>query len=368
MKLASRFLILAAVLTIVGSAVAQEVEPKRISEIKRTAAQNLNEIVRVEGFVTQFVDEGSRSTRFYSIRDDWGTVIRVRTSKEAPSVGKRYDVIGPLTLDSRSRELFISEESRREIFKAVEPKVSLIETEDVSPPRPNEAGMIAPLQGTGTTTSDISVDPNADDSDGKPGKVEPPIDPKPNRAMMYTSVGGAAVLILAFTGFLFARNKSSDPHTGDFRAASLTRMDPLPVPEQVIEGRTIKLHAPPPNTVKLMPGWFEVVSGDDVVKQVRFYNTGGDNPTETTFGRATGRPYAHIQLKAPTVSSRQAKLAFENGMPKLTNFASSGSNPTKINGRELTVNETVDLKENDLVEMGEVGLRYHSSAMNMVIS
>jgi hypothetical protein len=366
MKLASRFFILAAVLTMVSSAVAQELAPKRISEIKRAAAQNLNEIVRVEGFVTQFVDEGTQSTKFYTIKDDWGTVIRVRTSKEVPSVGKRYDVKGPLTLDSRSRELFISEESRREIFKPIEPKVDLTQSEIVSPPPLNQAGMITPPAGTGTD-SVTPVDP-IDPVRPPGGDPIPPVEPRTNRAMMYTSVGGAAVLILAFTGFLFARNKSSDPHTGDFRAASLTRMDPLPVPEQVIEGRTIKLHAPPPNTVKLMPGWFEVVSGDDVVKQIRFYNTGGDNGTETTFGRATGRPYAHIQLKAPTVSSRQAKLAFENGVPKLTNFASSGSNPTKINGRELTVNETVDLKENDLVEMGEVGLRFRSSAMNMVIS
>jgi hypothetical protein len=174
-------------------------------------------------------------------------------------------------------------------------------------------------------------------------------------------LGGGAFLVLAIAATMMFRNRNQEVGTGDFSLASAMRADPAPAPEQIIEGRTIKLHAPPPNTVKMMPGWFEVVSGDEVVKQIRFYKLGDQNE-ETTFGRATGRPYAHVQLKAPTVSSRQAKVTFDGSTAKLTNFASTDSNPTRVNGRNLSVNETVSLSESDKVEMGEVSLMFHEAA------
>jgi hypothetical protein len=186
----------------------------------------------------------------------------------------------------------------------------------------------------------------------------------------YFMLGGAALLVLAVVVFLVMRSRSEDSEVSDFSllTAAAAPAEPAPAPEQVIEGRTIKMHAPPPNTVKLFPGWFEVVSGDEVVKQIRFYKLGGEHGGETTFGRATGRPYAHIQLKAPTVSSRQAKVSFDNGAARLTNFASSDSNPTRHNGRDLDVNESVTLKETDRVDMGEVSLLFHEalSSANVV--
>ncbi|HXH38014.1 MAG TPA: FHA domain-containing protein [Thermoanaerobaculia bacterium] len=158
------------------------------------------------------------------------------------------------------------------------------------------------------------------------------------------------------------RTRRDEMQTADYGISTASYAEVPPPPEQIIEGKTIKLHAPPPNTVKLLPGWFDVVGGDDVVKQIRFYSLGGERGTETTFGRVAGRPYAHIQLKAPTVSSRQAKVAFDNGAAQLTNLASSDSNPTKVNGREMGVNESVPLCESDRVEMGEVSLLFHSSS------
>jgi hypothetical protein len=46
----------------------------------------------------------------------------------------------------------------------------------------------------------------------------------------------------------------------------------------------------------------------------------------------------------------------------LTNFASSDSNPTRVNGRDLGVNESVPLSESDRVQMGEVSLLFHHTA------
>ncbi len=178
---------------------------------------------------------------------------------------------------------------------------------------------------------------------------------------MYLLIGAAVLIVLIAAVFLMLRSRHDEMRTEDYGISTASFRDAPPPPEQIIEGRTIKLHAPPPNTVKLLPGWFDVVGGDDVVKQIRFYSLGGERGAETTFGRATGRPYAHIQLKAPTVSSRQAKVAFDNGAAQLTNLASSESNPTKVNGREMAVNESVPLSESDRVEMGEVSLLFHTA-------
>src|SRR5206468_1121059 len=162
--------------------------------------------------------------------------------------------------DPRTKDLYVSEESRLELFKGVEPVIDLKQGISVSPPKPAEVptdtALNAQSTGAGTRTSTVAQSSNP---------------------LAATDSAGAQV-------------------------------------------------KPPPDNVKLHPGWFEVVGGDDVVKQIRFYKLGGERGAETTFGRASGRPYAHIQLKAPTVSSRQAKVAFDNGAAQLTNFAPSDSN------------------------------------------
>jgi hypothetical protein len=331
-------------------------QPIRIALIKANPRGYINERVKIDGFVTQFVEAGSRSTSFFYLKDDWGAVIKVRTSKESPSVGKRYSIEGPVGHDPRTRDLYISEENRVELFKGVEPVINLAQTTTISPPRPVDTQATA-TELPSTTASPIPIRPPTETSVAVPAKSDA------NNLSMYLLMGAAVVLVLIAAVFLMLRSRRDEMRTEDYSIASATRIDAPPPPEQVIEGRTIKLHAPPPNTVKLLPGWFDVVGGDDVVKQIRFYSLGGERGAETTFGRASGRPYAHIQLKAPTVSSRQAKVAFDNGAAQLTNLASADSNPTKVNGREMGVNESVPLSESDRVEMGEVSLLFHTVPM-----
>lgn len=308
-----------------------QMQPTRIAVVRATPSSYVNEVVRIDGFVTRLVDIGTKSTSFFYLKDDWGSVIKVRTSKEAPAVGRRYSIAGPIGIDPRSEDLFISEEVRSPV---VDPSAA---------PRPQPKA--------------VSDDATAQQPAPSSGAT------KSNSLTLYLLIGGAVVIVLIAAALLVIRLRSEEMQTGEYYSLSSitpsTRVEPPPPPEQVIEGKTIKLHAPPPNTVKLLPGWFEVLEGDDVVKQIRFYKLGGERGSETTFGRATGRPYAHIQLKAPTVSSRQAKLSFDDGTPHLTNFAPADSNPTRVNGRDLAVGESVPLSESDKVQMGEVSLLFH---------
>jgi hypothetical protein len=315
--------------------------PMRIKLIKANVPAYLHEVVRIDGFAQQFVDAGMKSTSFYIIKDDLGSFVKILTSQPLPSVGTRFAIVGLVEVDPRTKDLFVSEKTRTELVRI-----------EVGPGMWNWVD-VRELQRRQAERQAIEAKRLEEERQLAAAKGR--------QRLLYVAIGGAAVIILALGLFLAFRSRSNQPSTADYSLASATRVEPPPAPEQVIEGKTIKLHAPPPNTVKLLPGWFEVVSGDDVVKQIRFYKLGGEHGAETTFGRASGRPYAHIQLKAQTVSSRQAKVTFFDGSAQLTNFASNDSNPTKFNGRDLAVNESVPLSESDRVEMGEVSLLFHDA-------
>jgi hypothetical protein len=129
----------------------------------------------------------------------------------------------------------------------------------------------------------------------------------------------------------------------------------------MLEGRTIKIAAPPPGTLKFLPGRLEVAGGDDTVKEIRFYGLKGQSTPEMTFGRAAGAPYTHVELKAMTVSRRQAKMTYINGQWIVTNFATQESNPTVLNGAPMPIDGQAALKEGDAVEMGEVKFVFHTA-------
>jgi FHA domain len=310
-----------AALLIVGAG-EKPAEPK-VADIRANVYSFLDERVRLEGFVTEYIDASAKTTAFYYLKDDWGGVVRVRTSGKAPAVGRRYSIIGPVGFDPRTQDPYISEEQRVE----------------VGTPAPAPAG------------TKVQTAPTV-----------PLAEPEPSSAWI-AAIAGLGVVLAAIVVALFVvmrRSRSGRPSTADVRRAAAAPADAVPAPQQIVEGKTIKLHAPPPNTIKLLPAWLEVVAGDDVVRQVRFYKLRGDRD-EFTFGRAEGRPYSHIQLKPMTVSSRQAKVEFSNGRILLTNLAGPDSNPTRLNGQELAVDQAVPLADKDVVEMGEVKFRFHGA-------
>lgn len=336
---------------------AGELSPK-VRDIRSNINRYLNERVRIEGYVTQYVEAGSRTTAFYYLKDDWGGLIRVRTSDAPPAVGKRYAVVGPVGFDPRNNDPYISQEKREELQLATEAP-SAIPTAAPS----TWVAQPAPAQAA------ASAQPSAQPAAPAAPEPEPAVEPTPappqglstGTVVLLVVLVAALVAIVVALALVLGRKKKSRPGTSDFTLAASQPAEAAPAPQQVIEGRTIKMHAPPPNTIKLLPGYLEVLSGDDAVKEIRFYKLKGEAVPETTFGRATGRPYVHIQLKPMTISSRQAKLSFDQGQVKLTNFASNESNPTKVNGRDLGVDEMVVLKDGDRIDMGEVAFKFHGA-------
>jgi len=131
-----------------------------------------------------------------------------------------------------------------------------------------------------------------------------------------------------------------------------------PEPEDVVQDETVKMHVPPDNTLKFL-GSLEVVAGLDNIERIPLHRPPGQDgqEAEITIGRASGPPYEHVELKPRTVSSKQAKLVHD-GDCKVVNYASKESNPTRVNGKPMDLNESVEIEDGDVLTMGEVKLRY----------
>jgi len=291
----------------------------RINDINNIEKYN-NEVVNILGHVVQWGEKTASSTAFYLMRDDWGGTIKIRTSQKSPEVGKRYSVTGVVNYYAGDLvNPFISEEKR-----------VLLESK--------------------TLPAEIS-----------PGTSQQPVAEKQkaggiSKQLLLIIVGAAVLLIILVITLLVifgSKKKGKKVRTGSFDSD----ISPiLPEPVRIIEGSTIKMPVPPEGTLKLLPGRLRVVSGDDSVKEIRFYRIPSQDVPEITFGRASGKQYSHIQLKPMTVSSRQAKITYiekDQGFV-LTNFAKKSSNPTVVNGAQLEAEQSVDLKKGDKIEMGEI--------------
>lgn len=126
-----------------------------------------------------------------------------------------------------------------------------------------------------------------------------------------------------------------------------------PPPFAELEGSAAPAPAAPPadGTLQILPGRLEVVAGPESGRDIRFVRAGPT--TEITLGRSSGPPYQHVQLRAPTVSRRHARMQYGPAGWTIANL--SQTNPVVLNGVELGVeDEARPLRDGDRIEMGEV--------------
>ena len=280
-----------------------------IGEILQEAREHDN--VRLRAYVHAWVQEEADAD-FYIVRDSYGDMIWVRTTADRPRVGSELEIRGVVTVTSMGPvRIFISEVSRTTLGG-------------------DEGGQQQPLF-----------------------------------LIILIAAIGVVFLILVVLLIVLMRGRGAPAaampaETAGAGAApvGVAPMAGAPEPIEQIKGDTIRLYSPPPGTMKLLPGSMEVAAGEKKLREVRFFLPKGQQEAEFTFGRAAGKPYVHIQLDHGTVSSRQAKLFFADNSYRLINY--STTNNTKVNERELGENESVQLGDGDVIEMGVVKFIYHS--------
>jgi len=128
-------------------------------------------------------------------------------------------------------------------------------------------------------------------------------------------------------------------------------------PSQAAPAANVRPMPPVGGTLQMLPGRLVIVEGEEAGRELRFVRL-GSNPQSVTVGRNAGRPYEHVQLRAQTVSRLHARLQYDEGRWSVENL--SRTNPLVVNGRAVAAGAAPQvLAEGDVVEVGEVLLRFH---------
>lgn len=109
-------------------------------------------------------------------------------------------------------------------------------------------------------------------------------------------------------------------------------------------------------TLRVLPGRLVPEDRSLLRDDIRFIAQEGAVEHRFTLGRAEGEPREHVQLASPTVSRQHALLVFAGGGWTITNL--SDTNPVRLNGVDIAGRNAVPLADGDLVEMGELLLRF----------
>jgi hypothetical protein len=141
-------------------------------------------------------------------------------------------------------------------------------------------------------------------------------------------------------------------------AADTAVVNAAGVPGTMVEGHGLRFSVPAEGTLQVLPGRFEIGSGLDAGREIRFVHVPGPNGMEITFGRSDGELYRHIQLRDKTVSRQHARMQLREGKWYLVNL--SKTNPVAYNGAELESDREQVLADGDRIEMGEVVFTFRS--------
>lgn len=316
-----------------------------IQAIISNPGQYSNDIHEVKGSVTRIIDVAPSEMTTYILRSESGAEIRVKTREPKPEVNTTYRVRGLVQVEGFTRDATLTERNRTLVAApgAPAPEETTAEAEGGGGGMPTWALLLLVVGGVvvvgfigyyvlqGQQSSQPATVQGGDGRAGSGMGIEADA----------TAVGG----------------RSGGPSSGEIpgmrseSSSSLTSSGPA----------TLRLKAPP-KTMKFIPGKLVVSAGPDQGTEFRIAGHPAEEGNVVTIGRAKvegERAFAHIQLGETyrTVSRIQAEIVQkDDGEVLLRN--KSTTNPTLVNNEILPAEETVKLSDGDLIQMGELVMRY----------
>lgn len=290
------------------------VELVRIKNILNEPNHFRNKIVGLIGIISQLPKEKTEYPAYYFLKDSWGDTIKIATENDLPVIGDLYEVKGVVIVKDNN-EIHVAEMARR--IKNLKPGLS-----------------------------------SSPDSNG-------------NKLMIWVLLGLIALFFIGVVAMLYILLSKKRSEFASFSEEFDTGMSDSNEYSDYIEDNSvyeddsIKMTPPPYGTLKLLPGRLMIVDGYDVIRDIFFWTEPGQEKSEFTFGRDTapGNAFWYIQLKSTDVSSKQAKIIWEDGKFLLINYAMP--NPTMVNGNPLDKKQSIILEKGDLIKMGEVVFVYY---------
>jgi len=378
-----------------------------IESISNNPALFQDEIVKVEGLVTQYIPANASSTAYYLLKGDYGSFIRVNTTATPPETNQKYCVTGVAYVYFNDRggisKYFISEQSRyegvcndvpiisvlpgtvdfgkieankssgmsfiisntgradldligisisnNENFEIIKPQSMVLE-----PGKSTELKVIFTPKVAGNYSGIINISSNASNS---PGQIQViGASPETTNWLVYILIG-ASVLLLALLVILFANKKREV--VSQMQVPNIPKSNTSGASQPINPGayQTIAIPKTIHLTEKLFPGEFEILTGLDAGKKFRIPGHQESDGLVVTIGRELpGKEMAqyHIQLKDNTVGREQARLIYNGEGAELLSLGKT--NYSVVDGRELKPQEKVKLSNGSTIKLGEVTLKY----------
>jgi hypothetical protein len=320
----------------------------------------------VQGEVVRHVDQNGNdsSTENYVLTDDSGEEIRAKTTEAPPEVGGQYRIEGLVSISPFNRKPFIVEQSRSQLSSASQSSSGNGEElrEGLDPVTlylvVGFGLLVLVIIGYFAYASQEPSRPRrraASSTNGVGGEEPHAADAEPDSSLSSTELGGDGV-----------EDESEDPDSDGFPEPSSQRIKSEsssslePEEDESTGPETLKFKAPP-KTMKFVPGRLVIAAGPDQGKEFRIAGRPTPDGNVVTIGRAEvegEKAFAHIQLGDTyrTVSRIQAEIIQQDDTILLRN--KSETNPTMINGKQVTPEATVEISDGDMIRMGELMLRY----------
>jgi hypothetical protein len=285
-----------------GSSLSAKVLHTTIEDIFTIPTAYRETTVEVEGYVSEYEPGTSPTVNYYLLKGDYGQPIRVTTSMEHPAILSRLRVTGICYLEGTMP--FISEAKRVAL-----PKIIRI----------------------------LGLD----------------LERKTLFIVLFVFLG----LLLAFLIYYQFRIRKPISEEEPFPLISVPSGFER---KQRDDFRTVKIYNVP-ETMKLIPGKLVILSGLDSGKEFQIAGRPSAQGNVATIGRETvsgDQVYSHIQLDDPlqTVSRKQALLIERRGRVYLQNITKV--NKTQVDGKELEMDEEIELKSSARIKMGYLELKY----------
>ena len=321
-----------------------------------------NEQVAAQGWVSAGKRVSSTTFKAYYLKDRYSSTIVVRTINKVPQINSELLVTGVALVDADSKRFFISETKRKQVGSAREETeeaarqpLELPSTENLiligliaigllwavmrlrrrkaapaaSAPGPSPSYKPAPAP-VPSHKSGPAPEP------GRPYKPAPPPIPSAGSATVASPTSQVA-------------SPTAPVASSTAKVAS----------SSVDDFKTVRVF----KTTKVLPGTLVVLENGQETDTIHLSDQSGRYEIE--IGRDSPDIAGGIRIKdeTNTLSRNQARLFYSNSDKQfmLVNLASETSNPTMINGRQMSGDETVVLKDNDVLRMGNVELRFRKS-------
>ena len=381
-----------------------------IESIYNSPASYQDELVKVEGLVTQYIPASANSSAYYLLKGDYGSFIRVNTTSNPPETNQKYCVTGVVYVYLNDQggisKFFISEQSRydgvcndlpeiavspvtlefgsvdannsiektftisntgradltlneisisnNENFEIIKPQTMLIQ-----PGRSIDLKVIFTPKESGDFTGILSISSNSSNTLDNIG-VRGNCNAETNWLMYILFAASALLLILLIILFTTRGNKPKQTSLSPQKPEPFRAVPDAPSYTNQPSYHTVAVPQTIHLTQKLFPGEFEIITGLDTGKKFRIPGFQGQEGLMVTIGReipGNEMSHYHIQLKDNTVGREQAKL-INNGV--ITELLSLGkTNFSVVDGKELKPGEKAVLNPGTVIKLGEVSLKYN---------